>query len=184
MVVERGGCTFVTKVRNIAHAGAKAAIIIDSKSENITNIQMSDDGTGAGLRIPSVLIGKESGDKLIQYFKDANTETKRRVNININFMKPHPQAIVDFDFWFTSSDFRSLMFMQNIRDLILPIIDQINFRPRQVLWSCPHCAPDFITKNCYSGGKYCAMSHDLAMEWGGTIVMEDLEITCIWDMAK
>jgi len=37
-LVERGGCTFVTKVRNIAHAGAKAAIIIDSQTENVTSV--------------------------------------------------------------------------------------------------------------------------------------------------
>jgi hypothetical protein len=47
----------VTKVRNIAHSGAKAAIIIDNKNENIEKFTMSDDGTGAGLRIPAVLIG-------------------------------------------------------------------------------------------------------------------------------
>ena len=123
VIVERGGCTFVTKVRNIAHAGAKAAIIIDTNNENITLVTMSDDGTGAGLRIPAVLVSKSDGAKLVDFFSTASRSDKSNVNININFMKPHPQPIVDFTFWYTSADFRSLMFLQNLKELIRPIID-------------------------------------------------------------
>jgi hypothetical protein len=32
---------------------------------------MSDDGTGAGIRIPSVLISKKDGDKLVDFIKTA-----------------------------------------------------------------------------------------------------------------
>lgn len=60
-MVDRGGCSFVTKVRNIAHSGGKAAIIVDNKPENISEITLSDDGTGAGIRIPAVLISKGEG---------------------------------------------------------------------------------------------------------------------------
>ena len=35
MMVERGGCHFVTKSRNIAKAGGKVAIIIDTENEDI-----------------------------------------------------------------------------------------------------------------------------------------------------
>lgn len=38
------------------------AIIVDNENENITNIIMSDDGTGAGLTIPGVMIGKKVGE--------------------------------------------------------------------------------------------------------------------------
>ena len=44
--MERGGCHFVTKVRNAALNGAKLAIIIDNKNEDIDGVVMSDDGTG------------------------------------------------------------------------------------------------------------------------------------------
>ena len=62
VMVERGDCTFVTKSRNIAHAGASLAIVIDDKAEVVQDILMSDDGTGAGLNIPSMMIGKKHGD--------------------------------------------------------------------------------------------------------------------------
>jgi hypothetical protein len=35
---------------------------------------MSDDGTGGGIRIPSMLIGKTDGKKLIDYLKRASNE--------------------------------------------------------------------------------------------------------------
>jgi len=54
----------VTKARNAEHAGASLMIVIDSFYENITNVIMSDDGTGNGIRIPSLLIGSSDGDLL------------------------------------------------------------------------------------------------------------------------
>lgn len=145
---------------------------------------MSDDGTGAGLRIPAVLIGQRDGKKLMDFFGSATKQEKRTVNVNINFMKPHPQNVVDFTFWYTSADFRSLMFMQNIKEMLVPILDKVNFRPRQVLWNCPQCDNEFKIKNCYSDGKYCAVSHDLTMQYGSDIVLEDLRIHCLWEMVK
>jgi len=56
-IADRGECSFVEKVRNIEEAGAAMAIIIDNnQDDNITRIVMTDDGSGAGIRIPSMLI--------------------------------------------------------------------------------------------------------------------------------
>jgi extracellular elastinolytic metalloproteinase len=70
VIVERGGCTFVTKVRNIARAGGKGVIIIDSMNENVTEVTMGDDGTGAGLRIPAIMIGKKDGNEILSFMND------------------------------------------------------------------------------------------------------------------
>jgi len=61
VLLERGDCHFVTKVRNVALNGGELAIIIDNKNEDINGVVMADDGTGAGLRIPSILIGNADG---------------------------------------------------------------------------------------------------------------------------
>jgi hypothetical protein len=47
--------------------GVAVAIIIDDTDEDIENVIMSDDGTGGGIRIPSMIIGKTDGKKLIDY---------------------------------------------------------------------------------------------------------------------
>ena len=62
ILAERGECTFVTKTRHIAKEGGQLAIIIDDKeSENVKTVVMSDDGSGAGLGIPAILIGYKDG---------------------------------------------------------------------------------------------------------------------------
>jgi hypothetical protein len=54
--------------------GVSVAIIIDENEEDIDNVIMSDDGTGGGIRIPSMLIGKTDGKKLIDFLKRASNE--------------------------------------------------------------------------------------------------------------
>jgi len=54
--------------------GVAVAIIIDDSIENIETIIMSDDGTGGGIRIPSMLISREDGKKLIDYLKRSSAE--------------------------------------------------------------------------------------------------------------
>lgn len=68
-IAERGECSFVKKVRNMENIGVAVAIIIDDSEEDVDNIIMSDDGTGGGIRIPAMLIGKTDGKKLIDFLK-------------------------------------------------------------------------------------------------------------------
>jgi len=113
-MVERGDCNFVTKVRNIARAGGKLALIIDNKNENINNVILTDDGTGAGIRIPSVMIGNSDGQRLKRFFESATDEERQALKLNIQFLSAHPQKNVDVQFWYTSSDERSMRFIKDI----------------------------------------------------------------------
>jgi hypothetical protein len=71
MVADRGGCTFVQKVRNMEDAGVAVAIIVDNTEEAVSDIMMSDDGNGDGIRIPSLLITHEDGMKLMKFLRTA-----------------------------------------------------------------------------------------------------------------
>ena len=62
------------KVRIMEEAGVALAIIVDNTNEDIDNIVMSDDGTGSGIRIPSVLISKTDGDILTDFMRTASQE--------------------------------------------------------------------------------------------------------------
>ena len=62
LLIERGDCTFVTKVRNVEKAGANIALIGDNKLENSEVFIMSDDGSGHSINIPSFLIDKRTSD--------------------------------------------------------------------------------------------------------------------------
>ena len=67
LLVDRGGCSFVTKVRNAQHAGASAVIIADNKclckhynctpshADEVCEMRepsMVDDGSGSDISIP------------------------------------------------------------------------------------------------------------------------------------
>ena len=67
ILVKRGECSFVKKVRNIERAGGKAGVVVDDKMEDVQYVIMSDDGTGSGIRIPSMLIGRSDGQLLIDW---------------------------------------------------------------------------------------------------------------------
>ena len=76
MISRRGECSFVQKVRNMENLGVAVAIIIDNRPEMIDEILMSDDGTGGGIRIPSMLIGTNDGDKLIDWYMKASEDER------------------------------------------------------------------------------------------------------------
>ena len=59
------------------------AVIIDNQNEDIDGVIMSDDGTGAGIRIPSVLIGSKDGQMLKDYLKGATAEEIKQIRFNI-----------------------------------------------------------------------------------------------------
>lgn len=55
--------------------GAAVGIIIDDKdNENPERIIMSDDGTGGGIRIPSMMISNTDGKKLINFLRTINRD--------------------------------------------------------------------------------------------------------------
>lgn len=76
-IAKRGGCSFVQKVRNMENIGVAVGIVIDDKAEYIENILMSDDGTGGGIRIPSMLISKPDGEILLEWLKNATPAEKQ-----------------------------------------------------------------------------------------------------------
>jgi len=77
-LIDRGTCTFVTKVRNVQNAGAVAAIIANNVSD--TPFAMGDDGTGRDIDIPSVMIGVSDG----QAIKGALPGVNATVKVNPN----------------------------------------------------------------------------------------------------
>ena len=72
ILLERGKCTFVTKVRNVEKAGANIALIGDNKEEQSEVYIMSDDGSGHSINIPSFLIQKQAYDHFVDSYDDGD----------------------------------------------------------------------------------------------------------------
>jgi len=160
MMVERGECSFVSKTRNIARAGGKLAIVIDTHKENITDVIMSDDGTGMGIGIPSVLIGRKDGETLKHFMGSANVSEIRQIVLNIEFKFPRQRSWSEVEYWYSQENEQSMRFLRYMGDFIKPIfgdkISGVNFLPHFVTWACPLCDSKFKKEHCLSDGKYCA----------------------------
>jgi minor extracellular serine protease Vpr len=59
-LIARGVCTFVTKVRNAQNANATAVVVYNNVPGSGPTT-MGDDGTGANIAIPSVMVGNADG---------------------------------------------------------------------------------------------------------------------------
>lgn len=104
ILADRGNCHFVQKVRNMEEAGAGVAIVVDNSDEKIENVLMIDDGTGSGIRIPSMLISKKDGEKLINFMKTASKEDLKALAITAVFSLARPDNRVEYDIWYSSGD--------------------------------------------------------------------------------
>ena len=180
MIARRGECSFVQKVRNMENLGVAVAIIIDNRPEMIDEILMSDDGTGGGIRIPSMLIGTNDGDKLVNWYKQASDDEREQMVIMCEFVMPE-HDIVDLDFWFTSSSDRAIDFLEDFTSVETHLGSLLNFRPRYVFWECTNCDATYLDKDCFGGGRYCAVESSNANIKGRDIVLEDVRQLCLWE---
>lgn len=108
VIVQRGDCSFVTKVRNAERAGASLLVVVDNNQEDIKNVIMGDDGTGTGIRIPSMLIGKLQGKILMDQAK----KHQDPVTLSAEFVMAHPDNTVEMELWYSSANVLALDFIK------------------------------------------------------------------------
>lgn len=157
MVAARGGCSFVNKVRNMEDIGVAVGIVIDDEKENVNDIIMSDDGSGSGIRIPSMLVSKKDGDKLLDFLKTASDEELTQVQVLASFDIARPDNRVEYDIWYSSSNDLALDFIHDFFKVDKRFGESVLMTPRFVFWTCDECDPSFVKRNCFGDGKYCAM---------------------------
>jgi hypothetical protein len=69
---------------------------------------MGDDGTGTGIRIPSMLIGKETGKKL----KDFTVNSDTAATLSAEFSMENPENFVEMELWYSSNNVLALDFIK------------------------------------------------------------------------
>lgn len=85
VVIERGGCHFVTKSHYAQLIGAKMALLIDDRDENENFVLMVDDGFGNEINIPTIMISKLDGQKILKYLEDPNESVNSSVALSFHF---------------------------------------------------------------------------------------------------
>ena len=139
---------------------------------------MGDDGTGTGIRIPSMLIGKESGKIL----KDFAVTSDSQATLSAEFTLANPNNFSDVELWYSSNNVLALDFIKEFDKYQHQLSDYVHFTPRFVTWGCPACAAEFKEEECFGNGKYCAPNHNKSTDLfvkGRDIIMEDLRQICL-----
>jgi len=199
LMVDRGGCTFVKKVRNAQRSGAAGVVIADNtclcsdvdcinSSENPTcetsEPIMADDGSGSDISIPSFLMFKHDAERV----KD-QLEEDQPVQLEMSWSLPNPDDRVEYDLWSTPTDEVSKQFLKEFKPVSEALGDRAYFTPHQYIYDGikTHCqgndGENFCYNLCTNNGRYCATDPDNDLDQGISgqdVVTESLRRLCIW----
>lgn len=198
LMVDRGGCTFVTKVRNAQRNGAAAVIIADdtclcSAGDSCTTEKgvecedtepiMADDGSGSDISVPSFLMFKQDADKVKETLKD-NT----MVQMQMSWALPAPDDRVEYTLWSTPTEIVSRDFERQFKHAAKALGDKAYFTPHMYIYdgiksNCQNNGENECYNLCTNNGRYCATDPDNDLDAGisgADVVVESLRRICIW----
>jgi len=201
LLVDRGGCSFVEKVRNAQKDNATAVLIADntclcSFAEFCAPDQpcedseptMDDDGTGSDVRIPSMLLPKPDADKL-------RDELMNGTMVELKLSWPVPKAtdgVSEYTLWLTPDDVVSHQFLMSFHEAAKALGNKAIFRPRMyvqdgTLKGCRiYNESDPCPGFCTNHGRYCESRSYYDFEnyenKGTKMVVESLRRACIWEV--
>eukprot|EP00457_Paulinella_chromatophora_P002143 gb/GEZN01002147.1/.p1 GENE.gb/GEZN01002147.1/~~gb/GEZN01002147.1/.p1 ORF type:complete len:777 (+),score=18.07 gb/GEZN01002147.1/:24-2354(+) len=185
LLIDRGSCMFVTKVRHAQNAGAQAAVIVDNLEEGFLPF-MADDGTGNDIVIPSMLISMKSG----QAIKDAllNTTVSLRMSWNIPVSS---DGVVQWKMWTSPSDPQTKNFKQTFTQVVASLGSRANFTANfEIVDGASNgCVsdPTHCGNTCTNKGRYCSPDPDTDPDTGlsgADVVGEALRQICILEEAR
>lgn len=201
LMVDRGGCTFVKKVRNAQKMGAAAVIIADSTclcmagdacvSEGDMYCEskepvMADDGSGSDVTIPSFLMFKEDADPVKAALKD-----NKMVRMQLSWAIPRPDDRVEYSMWTTPKEIHSRPLQREFRHVAKALGSHAQFTPHMYVYDglfagCQSPSGENQCFNlCTNNGRYCATDPDDDLDKGisgADVVRESLRRICIWQV--
>ncbi len=77
----------MTKARHAEYAGADLLVIIDNSNEEANSVVMIDDGTGADIKIPTVMITKQDGETITECLKGKLKSSKVWMELSFGEIK-------------------------------------------------------------------------------------------------
>ncbi|KAL9178375.1 hypothetical protein ACHAXT_000022 [Thalassiosira profunda] len=200
LMLDRGECTFVTKVRNAQRHGAAAVIIADSSClcdaedagecvsdpgracETLQPV-MADDGSGADIAIPSVLMFKQDADLV-----KADAQANIPIRAVMSWPLPVADDRVEYELWTTPTHASSEEFLREFKEAAVALGDRAYFTPQMYIFDgirsgCQGAnGEDSCYNLCTNSGRYCLPDPDDLDRGisGADVVMESLRRMCIW----
>jgi hypothetical protein len=213
ILVDRGDCHFVQKVKYAQDKGAAGVIVADKRcsctsvndgsrdtsaavcgasgtSKTCISIEpyMADDGTGAAVKIPSLLIDRYDAQVLRWCLnKDAAkcASATGVVTVALKWNVPTTDKDVEWELW-TSAD-ETTSFKHGFTPFAHKLKESTNFVPHYFIWDGEEwgcTTAGSCSTQCVAGGKYCSPDPDGATDVGvsgANIVLENLRQMCVWE---
>jgi len=167
LMVERGECSFVQKVRNAQKVGAAGVIIADDRCKcfhadkctpdnedeecEAREPLMADDGSGADITIPSFLMFKQDADPV-----KAELKKNHMVRLEMAWARLNPHQRVEYELWDVVDDPRTRAFAEEFKPAALALAEHARFTPHLVVF-------DGISTGCHPG-EYDEIQEDDMME--------------------
>lgn len=185
LILDRGDCAFVVKVRHAEDIGAKLVIIANHDNSDPESIIMTDNGQGGNLNIPAMLISKSDADLIKKYLNDVKNPEK--ISLSVSFDMQKTSDVISYSIWSTPTSYLSQIFMMSFADVGSQFVRKVaEFAPYYVLWYCPDCENDGYIEDhpdCVSGGRYCSPDPDEdGVLTGRDVMFEDLRQLCIYKL--
>jgi hypothetical protein len=201
LMVDRGDCTFVQKVRNAQRAGAAAVLIADStcicgmpdctmeETQVTCEVEepiMADDGSGLDISIPSFLVFKQDADRIKEVLLQ-----NQPVRVEMSFSMPAPDSRVEYDLWTTPKDVVSKGFLKSFKEAAVALGKDAFFTPYMFIYDGERAGCRGVDGEnecfnlCTNAGRYCATDPDDDLGSGisgADIVKESLRRICVWQI--
>ena len=181
IIVKKGLCSVIEKVRNIEEAGGHAAIIVDDKNEPPEKMFLADDGQGGDISIPAVLISLSDGQKLIEYYTSHLHDKSNRIRLEIHFLLEKTDNTVKYDIWFTPDQENVYKFLKDF-EKYQKLLDKTAILGMHYI-TYPYFSydPNSNTpiEDCLGSGLYCVRPGNLISD-GALIALESIKQKCIY----
>lgn len=204
-LVDRGGCAFEKKVRLAQTHGADAVIVVDfpcsvqreiaikedhpdtpcRDTEAIQRIIMADTSGARDIHIPSILIPRVQGERLIAAVTASETSSSTGdrpssdKDVVVMLLWDIPRAdYVSVDFWMSSAATDTSFFLSEFKEYAQELGQLIQFTPHYSLSKFSRTNV-FRPSSCLkSGDSYFCDSQMSSL--GQAVVKEDLRQLCVW----
>lgn len=183
VMVRRGKCSFVTKVKIARKKGAHAVVIVDKENSGLTSndirrIIVADDGYGDNVDIPSMLISKQDGQSLINAAK-----TSSQVIVELAWDVPTNHVVI-MDLWMSSADRESQRFLKEFSPKRKMLNEAVKFVPHFHVFGM-QSATDYNDLCTNTDAKFCAEDPDGSGPiTGKDVIEEDIRQLCIHETTK
>ena len=184
-MVYEGECNPFIKISNIEQAGGHLAIIVSDDNNIDEGIFISEEGLSSEITIPALLISKDDGQYIINYYKehaDSHSDIKD-IRFEVKFENEKLDNTVKYDVWYTPDQENSYIFFKEFKSL------QESLGNNAILgvhfFSYPHFSysPDEKQKiqNCLGSGLYCIRPGKAGVTDGTEVLKEAIRQRCIYN---